>query len=452
MEPFRYHVFICDQQKAEGVPCCSARGAEQVIEELRKEILIRDLSDDVQITVCGSLGLCDRGPNMVVYPGAVWYWNVHVEDVPEIVGSHFQQGRPVSRLVCHDTAALWAEICGNRNRFTAATLAREKAGVLPDALSQRIRAFQESRAILTAIELDIFTAIGEGRKAADVAQERGLDPRAAEILLNALVALGLLEKEGSVFFNTRTSAKYFAEGSQHNARPAMLHISHLWQRWSTLTDCLRTGTAVEPSDIAERGKDWTEAFIAAMERNAAERAPDVVRAVGAGGILRMLDIGGGSGAYSIAFARASEALQADIVDLPAVTPITRRYVSAAGLANRISIRDGDLRHDDFGVGYDLVLVSSICHMLSPSENKDLLHRCHAALNKSGRVVIQDFILEPDKTSPRSAALFSLNMLVSTSAGAGYSVDEYSAWMRGAGFREVHRMLMPGPTGLMIGTR
>ena len=76
MEPFRYHVFICDQKKPEGVPCCPARGAAETIEALRKEVAARGLLDEVQITTCGSLGLCDRGPNLVVYPEGVWYSGV----------------------------------------------------------------------------------------------------------------------------------------------------------------------------------------------------------------------------------------------------------------------------------------------------------------------------------------------------------------------------------------
>jgi (2Fe-2S) ferredoxin len=102
MEPFQYHVYVCDQQKPEGVPCCTERGSRGMIEELRREIVTQGLANDVQITTCGSLGLCERGPNLVVYPEGVWYSGVRAEDVREIVDSHFRQGRPVSRLVNTD--------------------------------------------------------------------------------------------------------------------------------------------------------------------------------------------------------------------------------------------------------------------------------------------------------------------------------------------------------------
>jgi SAM-dependent methyltransferase len=102
--------------------------------------------------------------------------------------------------------------------------------------------------------------------------------------------------------------------------------------------------------------------------------------------------------------------------------------------------------------YDLVLLSSICHMFSPDVNRALLARAHAALTPNGRLIIADFIVDPEKTSPRSATLFALNMLVATQGGSTYSEPEYESWLRAAGFAEAKRVRMPGPVNLMIATR
>ncbi len=452
MYPFRFHVFVCDQQKPEGVPCCAARGSVEVLEALRREVAVRGLADTVQVTACGSLGLCEHGPNLVVYPEGTWYSGVTAADVPELVRSHFQEGKPVDRLVCADAAAVRAEILNNREKMLAARRAREAAGMLPDELNERIRGFQESRVVLTALELDVFTAVGDGAGAVEVAARLNADPRSTEMLLNALASLRLLVKREGIFHNSPETARYFTAGSRDNARPALLHTAHLWHRWSTLTDCVRAGTAVARDEIASRGQEWTEAFIAAMHRNASERAPLVVRAVGAENVRRMLDVGGGSGAYSIAFAQANPALQADILDLSTVEPIAQRHIEAAGVVDRVKVRAGDLRRDSLGEGYDLVFVSAICHMLSSRENFDLLRRGREALRPGGRIVIQDFILEADKTAPRFAALFALNMLVGTSGGSSYSEPEYTTWLGEAGFREIRHVRLPGITGLMIGSR
>jgi cyclopropane fatty-acyl-phospholipid synthase-like methyltransferase len=166
----------------------------------------------------------------------------------------------------------------------------------------------------------------------------------------------------------------------------------------------------------------------------------------------MLDVGGGSGAYSIAFARAEPALRAEIFDLATVVPIAQGHVQEAGLSGRITTRVGDLRVDALGADYDLILLSAICHMLGPSSIVSLLGRCFSALSSGGRLVIQDFVLEADRTSPRSAALFALNMLVGTPDGRTYSHEEYASWLEQAGFADVRRVRLPGPTGLMIGHR
>jgi SAM-dependent methyltransferase len=120
--------------------------------------------------------------------------------------------------------------------------------------------------------------------------------------------------------------------------------------------------------------------------------------------------------------------------------------------DRDGTRIGDLRRDRFDSGYDLVLLYNICHMLPPEENRDLIRHCRETLDRGGRLVIQDLILSSDKTAPRHAALFSLNMRVGTDGGASYSMDEYGAWMREAGFDEVRLIPLPGPASLVVGTR
>jgi hypothetical protein len=271
------------------------------------------------------------------------------------------------------------------------------------------------------------------------------------MLLNALVAVGLLTKEGTRFSNTLTAVRHLAADGKNDARAGLMHTVHLWSRWATLTECVRAGTSVRRTEDP-RDPEWTRAFIAAMESNAAERAPMVVQAVGASGITKMLDVGGGSAVYSRHFARANSSLHSDVLDLPAVAPLTQDYINRDGLSERVRVTPGDLTSGSLGEGYDLVLVSAICHMLDERANRDLIRRCHSALIPGGRVVIQDFILNADRTGPKTAALFALNMLVGTEAGNSYSEDDYTDWLREAGFENVRRVRLPGPAGLMIGHR
>jgi (2Fe-2S) ferredoxin len=453
MQPFRYHVFACDQKKPDGMPCCSARGAPAVIDVLRRELALRGLLDAVQLTVTGSLGLCERGPNVVVYPDGVWYSGITPADVSEIVAEHFVNGRPVERLMNQDAGAVKTEITENRNRMLAALKARDAAGVVPDDLMETMRAYQPSRILLSAVELDVFSAVSStGADATAVARVLGSDPRATEALLNALVALGVLEKRGGVFANSPLASRFLAAGSADDARAALRHNLSLWQTWSGLTETVRTGKPARSGDMGTRGDDWTIPFIAAMHKNAALRAPLVVGAIGTAGVKRMLDVGGGSGAYSIAFARSSPELLAEVFDLGTVTPLADQHIAEAGLEGRVRTRVGDLTRDEFGGPYDLVLLSAICHMLGPDGNRELLRRAWSALGRGGRVAIQDHIMDDDKTRPRAGALFAINMLVGTPSGSTFSEAEYRSWLEEAGFSGVERIRLPGPNDLILGTR
>jgi len=448
MEPFRFHLFVCTQQKPEGVPSCPANGSFAVLDVLDRETQARGLSDDVQLTTCGCMGLCDEGPVMVVYPAGVWYRRVKPSDVSEIVATYLGDGKPVERLVWNDAPAMKAMAVEHADKFRAAMAARDKAGMLPDRLEQMIRSYMPSRCILTALELDLFTAVGEGADAEHIGAKVHADPRAVGMLLNALVALGLLAKSGNDYKNTPDSARFFVQGSKDNHRNGLLHTANIWHRWSTLTDAVRTGTRV-PIDRDDT-RDWTRNFITGMQRNAKDRAPLVVKALGTAGIRRVLDLGGGSGAYSIAFAKASPDVRCEILDVPEVVPLTAEYVRQAGVSEQVSLRSGDMLQGDFGSGYDIIMLNAICHMFSEEQNRDIFCRAHRALAPNGRLVVQDFILNPDKAGPQHAALFSLNMLVATDAGATYSEPEYTQWMKAAGFSDVCRINLPGPSGLIVG--
>ena len=459
MEPFRHHIYVCTQQKPEGAPSCTANGSPRTLEALRRAIARQGLGDEVQVTTCGSLGLCGSGPNMVVYPEGVWYSGVQPSDAEEIVREHFGRGQVVERLLSGESAAVREEIDTNKRKMLAAFKARDEAGLLPDDLQKEINGFRESRALLTAVELDLFSTVGSGADAETVARALGTDPRATETLLNALVALEVLEKEDGAFRNAPVAARYLAAGGEDDSRAALLHTVHLWPRWSTLTDCVREGTSVigkkgkpeGPSDTSQED-EWTTAFIAAMHKNASFRAPLVVRALELEGVERVLDLGGGSGAYSIAFARALPELRAEILDRPGVVPIARRHIEEAGLGERVTARVGDLRDEAYGSDYDLLFLSAICHMNSPEENRAMFRKAFEALSPSGRVVIQDFILNADKTGPRTGALFALNMLVGTRGGSSYSMEEYEDWLRSVGFEGIRQIRLPGPTDLLEARR
>lgn len=447
MQPFHHHVVVCTQQKAENVTCCAGAGSFSILDAVYGELGAAGLSDDVIVSSCGCLGLCDSGPVMIVYPEGSWYVKLTPADVKEIVTSHIAQGKPVTRLVRNDYAAMREEILDHRQKYFAMVKGKDAAGVLPDDLFETIRAFMPSRVILTALELDVFTALGEGCNANELAKRIAADPRGTEALLNALVSLGLLQKEDGIFRNAASAARFLAEGSGDSARQAQLHTANMWKRWSHLTESVKSGRPA-PS---VRDDEHVGTFIAAMDHGARGRVRSITQALQLNGTRRVLDLGGGSGAYSIAFAKAVPELRSEIVDLPEVAHIAQQHIAKAGLSDRVTVRPGDMLTVELPAqSYDLVLLSSICHMFSPEENRVLFARARNALAPKGRIAIADFIVDPGKASPRSATLFALNMLVATRGGGTYSEPEYEAWLKAAGFGEVKRIRMPGPINLIVG--
>jgi predicted O-methyltransferase YrrM len=215
---------------------------------------------------------------------------------------------------------------------------------------------------------------------------------------------------------------------------------------------VRQGGAVAQRPIDDRGDAWLEAFIAAMHARATGQAPKVAAAVGLSGVSRVLDVGGGSGVFAMAFARAQEGLEATVFDLPNVVPLTRGYVKEAGLGNRVDVVTGDYLRDDLGSGFDLVFLSAIVHSNSERENALLIGKCAKALSPGGRVVVQDFIMEEDRTRPSSGAMFALNMLVATATGDTFTEGEVRGWMEEAGLGEVRRKDTEFGTTLMTGRK
>lgn len=117
MEPFRHHVFVCTQEKPDGATCCAAGGSAKVLETLHRELGAAGLSDDVQVSSCGCLGLCESGPVMIVYPQGTWYTKLTAEAIPEIVDRHLQHDETAAKYVRDDTAAMKAEILEHRRKY-----------------------------------------------------------------------------------------------------------------------------------------------------------------------------------------------------------------------------------------------------------------------------------------------------------------------------------------------
>ncbi len=320
----------------------------------------------------------------------------------------------------------------------------------PAPIMELATAFQRSRPLLTAFELDLFTALAsEARTSDEVAAAIGADARATDRLMNALVALELLEKEQGRFRNSPQAEKFLVKG-----RPDYLgglgHTNHLWDTWSQLTSVVRAGHPAGLGNTDQRDAEWLRPFIAAMHMRARQGAGHVVGMLDLDGVSRVLDVGGGSGAYAMAFVRARRGISAVVFDLPKVVPLTRMYTQQEGLAAEVSTVEGNYLQDPLGEGYDLVFMSAVIHSNSAAEIRLLFGKAARALRPGGQLVVQEFLINEDRSGPLQPALFALNMLVGTPAGDTYTESEVRQWMAEAGFGGIRRLDTPTGTNLVIG--
>lgn len=306
---------------------------------------------------------------------------------------------------------------------------REQAGELRRLWS----AYQSSRVLMTANNYRVFDYLEEPETAVRLAKELKTDARATEILLDALTGIKLLRKQKGQYINTGTASRFLVSGKPYYQGDIISHVNSLWDSWSNLDRVVKKGM---PSERVRNHK----AFILGMHNLASLKAGDIVRAIDVRGVRTALDLGGGPGTYSIEMAR--QGIDVTLFDLPETIKIARAVIKKSGIKKgSIGFAGGDFLKEDIGKGYDLIFISQIVHSFSEKDNLSLLRKCRKALNKDGRLVIQEFLISEDRTRPAWSALFAINMLVNTSGGRTYSPGEMKAWFLKAGFKSVKKKIV-----------
>jgi precorrin-6B methylase 2 len=321
----------------------------------------------------------------------------------------------------------------------------------PESIRNFANSFQQSRVLLTAIELDLFSVIDNHLMLpADVARILGTDERATDRFMNALVALGFLKKLHGKFYNTESSKKYFIKGKPEYMG-SLHHTNHLWDSWSTLTDAVKEGTSIYKKNNYKK-EIWRENFISAMHYRAQHEAKIISLMLDLSNVKKMLDIGAGSGAFTYEFMSKNPGMKGVIFDLPDIIPLTKKYAEQSNMLNNVEFIEGDYLADSFGTGYDLMLLSAIVHINSYEQNKQLIAKCANTLNNGGQIIIRDFIMKDDRTEPLSGTLFALNMLVGTERGDTYTEEEIREWFKSSGISRIERKNTSFGSNLLIGIK
>ena len=306
-----------------------------------------------------------------------------------------------------------------------------------DQLLETVRGFQAACIITAAADLDLFTALSRTPATAEaLARKIKADSRATTVLLDALAALELLVKRGDLYEVPAGVAELLTERSPTNVLPAVRHQGNCLRRWDQLARVVQTGRPADrESSLRGRAADC-QSFIGAMNNFTESIAPQVVERMMPLRFERMLDIGGASGTWTIAFLLAVPDSTAVLFDLPEVIPQARERLTHAGLADRVTLLAGDYNVDHLPGGADFAWLSAIVHQNSRPQNRDLYSKIHSALVPGGTLVIRDIVMDASRTQPPAGALFAVNMLVGTEGGGTFTFDEFKEDLGSTGFAKI----------------
>ncbi len=323
------------------------------------------------------------------------------------------------------------------------------ADIAPDLIFQIANGFMAAKHLFVANEIGLFAALAASPATLDgLAQRTGVPRRTLRILADAMVAVGLLEREDGRYQNTPVSSTFLSGRTPSDLRPALRYWNHLgYPRWTQLEEVVRTEKAVFGEFVftTEEQQLYTQGVeaITAGTAQALATTYDFARH------RKLLDLGGGIGSFLVAVLREHTNIQATLFDMSAVAALARQRLAGNAIATRLSIIEGDFFTDPIPHDHDVILLGNVFHNFSPERNRILLERVCACAPAAARLLLVDFWTDPTHTQPVMAALMAGTFLLGTGEGDVYSAEEVRDWVQATGWRMLEHKPLAGPTSLLV---
>jgi hypothetical protein len=330
----------------------------------------------------------------------------------------------------------------------------------PEAILQLGMGFWGSKALLSAVELGLFTELARGpADARSLGDRLGLHPRATRDFLDALVALRMLERDGDQYRNT-PETDIFLDRAKPSYLGGLLEMmnARLYGFWGSLTEALRTG---EPQNECKTGGNLFDAlysdparlrsFLSAMTGISMASAQAIAARFPWGRYRTFVDIGAAQGGVPVQIALAHPHLTGGGFDLSVVGPVFEEYVARFGLGGRLRFYPGDFWKDPLPAA-DVLIMGHILHDWSLEEKRALLGKAYAALPAGGALIVHEALIDDDRRENAFGLLMSLNMLIETPAGFDFTGADCTAWMRNAGFHDTYVEHLAGPDSMVVGIK
>lgn len=319
----------------------------------------------------------------------------------------------------------------------------------PMRVMQVSSSYWQSKVIHTAVRLDLFTRLkGRTATAEELADECKADPRGMEILLIATVALGFLRQNDGRYGNTQLSTTFLVKGSKQYQGGIVAMFDSWYGAWGDLYDAVVKGTPVidKPHD---QGPEALRNYIYGMHYRAMAQGDLLAKEIDLSDRRNLLDVAGGPGTFCIKFCQKNPDLIATVFDLPQTLEVTTEIVTSFHMEKRVRRTPGSYLTDNLGTGYDSVFLSSMFNQESPDTIGMIFRKAFASVDHGGMILIQDQMLNSEKTGPVLSALIGVNQLIHTPGGAAYSEKELSDWMQEAGFRDIQTVILSEPSPFAV---
>ena len=314
-------------------------------------------------------------------------------------------------------------------------------------------AYRQSKIFLTACELNIFSIIeSEERTAKEISIEAGTDESATLKLLNALCAMNFLTKSDDKFRNTKATRRFLVKSRPEYLGNLMYH-TYMWNKWDDLTEVIRHGKPTSSyEELQNKPQHWIEAFVDSLHWRNVMKAPDIIGLLDLHGIDSILDLGCNSGIFSMELKKAKPSMEVTAFDIPKIVLETAKHFQRAGMENDIKLLSGNMFAGEFGKGYDAVFISDTLTKLNFNTNLQLLHKIFDSVNRGGKIIVHDVIIDDDRIKPVSATVESIENLINTKGGEVFTETDIWVLLNESWFSNVQRIKTPFDTSLIIGTR
>lgn len=317
----------------------------------------------------------------------------------------------------------------------------------PSRILDLANAFWGSAALLSANECGVFGAVAQRpATAAELAAELQLPERSLANLLDALVALELLTRDGEGrYANTAEAQAFLVPDRPGSLAGALRYNAAMFPAWSRLTESVRTNEpVVEPPSYLGKDKQATRIFVHGMHRRALAMGHALAGSMDLSGATHLVDVAGGPGTLSVLLCQKYPGLRATVLELPGIAEVGRELVADAGLGDRVTFRDADVLTEDLGSGYDAALVSGFLHREPAATAQTMCERLFEATKPGARVYLIDVMRDESRVGPAFAALFALNMMLSSERGGCHADIDHIAWLERAGFTGATIKRLPPP--------